>query len=191
MDKYKGFDIQTREDLIGNNSAPLRASLQLVFNIEKLYEIIEKQKYVLTPDFAFKLYFIYERMKARENVMLSGGTGVGKTELLTLYSSIINTDINYTYDIIYSLKQLISVDILAEIQKRNPQLKLPEFHSHTITHIDELIEYLNKITVNSMERFKIISHYLCKDIYHKMQQYPLLEYKSNGYVARVGNIKNQ
>src|SRR3990167_10670241 len=191
VDKYKGFDIQTREDLIGNNSAPLRASLQLVFNIEKLYEIIEKQKYVLTPDFAFKLYFIYERMKARENVMLSGGTGVGKTELLTLYSSIINMDVNLTFDIIYSLKKIINATILLEIEKRNPQLKLPVLHSHQVTEIEQVIEYLSSLEANSLERFKVMSHYICKDIIDNIKNYPLLDYKSNGYVARLVRLKHQ
>src|SRR3990167_5792618 len=188
VEKYKGFDIQTREDLIGNNSAPLRASLQLVFNIEKLYEIIEKQKYVLTPDFAFKLYFIYERMKARENVMLSGGTGVGKTELLTLYSSIINTDINHTFYIIYNLKCLISSAILPEIRKRNAQLIIPEFPFSEINHIDQMIHYLHMLTNNSLERLKIIAHFITLEIMHKVARYPLLEHKENGFIKRIVSL---
>ena len=193
VEQYNGgFSIHTREDLMENNEPNvLRGNLQQVFNVEKLFQIIEDHKYVLTPDFAFKLYFIYERMKARENVMLSGGTGVGKTELLTLYSSIINTDVNLTFDIIYSLKKIINATIFPEIEKRNPQLKLPVLHSHQVTEIEQVIEYLSSLEANSLERFKVMSHYICKDIIDNIKNYPLLDYKSNGYVARLVRLKHQ
>eukprot|EP01088_Endostelium_zonatum_P014249 TRINITY_DN3042_c0_g1_i1.p1 TRINITY_DN3042_c0_g1~~TRINITY_DN3042_c0_g1_i1.p1 ORF type:complete len:4305 (+),score=884.29 TRINITY_DN3042_c0_g1_i1:1356-12917(+) len=55
--------------------------------------IIMHQNYVMTPTFANKLMIIDERRRCKQPIILSGDTGLGKTEMLSLYSLIINQDI--------------------------------------------------------------------------------------------------
>jgi hypothetical protein len=49
-----------------------------LLDTSRMINLIEQQKYVLTPDFALKLLILNERRKTQQNVILSGATGVGK-----------------------------------------------------------------------------------------------------------------
>ncbi|KAH3761459.1 AAA+ ATPase [Pelomyxa schiedti] len=75
-----------------SNPAILRAEVATAFGVENLYHIIQSQGYILTPDFALKLLIINDYMKAGHNITLCGGTGTGKTELLNVFSVIINAN---------------------------------------------------------------------------------------------------
>ena len=71
--------------------AELRAKLAIGVNLERtnlMWNVVDLTKYVLTPDFALKLLVLNERRKVNSSVILCGGTGVGKTELLTFFSEI-------------------------------------------------------------------------------------------------------
>ena len=85
---------------------------------------ILQQRYVLTPDFAFKLLLLNERRKVGQPVILSGDTGVGKTELLRLYSVIINSDSGVVADLTHELTMFVKDSLLCNT-KRQPAL--PEF----------------------------------------------------------------
>jgi len=78
----------------------------------KMWNIIKQQRYVLTPDFALKLLILNERRKVGLNVVLSGDTGVGKTELLNLYSLAINSDSSLVADLLYLLRMFIKDHLL-------------------------------------------------------------------------------
>ena len=70
----------------------------------KMWNIIQQQGYVLTPDFAYKLLVLNEKRRAGLNVVLSGDTGVGKTEMLNLYSLAINSDSSIVADLLHLLE---------------------------------------------------------------------------------------
>lgn len=53
-----------------------------------LREILARQGYVLTADGVAKAWFLRERMRLGMNVVLSGHTGVGKTELISLLQTV-------------------------------------------------------------------------------------------------------
>jgi energy-coupling factor transporter ATP-binding protein EcfA2 len=59
--------------------------------------------YRLTPDFALKLLVLHGRAKANMNVILCGHTGVGKSELLRLYSVVINSASQLVPDLIFEM----------------------------------------------------------------------------------------
>lgn len=52
--------------------------------------MIKEKKYVLTRDFAFKMLNIHERKECGMPVVIEGETGVGKTFLLEMLSSLWN-----------------------------------------------------------------------------------------------------
>eukprot|EP01080_Neovahlkampfia_damariscottae_P009915 gene9915-2237_t len=55
-----------------------------------VHKILKQRNYVLTTDFAVKMTILNEKRKRGHNVIISGGTGVGKTELLHMFTEILN-----------------------------------------------------------------------------------------------------
>lgn len=51
---------------------------------------VQEQRYVMTKDYACKILAVHERKKSRITVVIEGETGVGKTEMLRIYSLLIN-----------------------------------------------------------------------------------------------------
>ena len=59
-------------------------------NPEKCRTLLERREYVLTPDFGMKLMFLNTCCAANHNVVFSGDTGTGKSELLETFSQLVN-----------------------------------------------------------------------------------------------------
>jgi energy-coupling factor transporter ATP-binding protein EcfA2 len=64
----------------------------------KLRHILIREGYVLTVDFGTKLLFLNERRKVGANTILQGESGCGKSELVRVFSEIINLNFDVVPD---------------------------------------------------------------------------------------------
>jgi hypothetical protein len=90
---FPSFDlIDPNKDLIkDNNHNQLRSSVGLLAGDSSIArKVLIPKNYVLTPDFALKLMILNGKRKSGQNVIISGGTGVGKTELLHIFIELLN-----------------------------------------------------------------------------------------------------
>eukprot|EP01114_Cavostelium_apophysatum_P014001 TRINITY_DN3512_c0_g1_i9.p1 TRINITY_DN3512_c0_g1~~TRINITY_DN3512_c0_g1_i9.p1 ORF type:complete len:5234 (+),score=1501.00 TRINITY_DN3512_c0_g1_i9:231-15932(+) len=99
---------------------------------ERMRSIVQQQNYVLTPDFSLKLVILNERRKILQNVILSGDTGVGKTELLSLYSTIINSDSDLVPDLLFETHMFVFDRLITSPETKN--LRHPNFQVYAKTH---------------------------------------------------------
>ena len=58
---------------------------------ETFVKVADEMKFILTENFAYKLFHIHERKLTRLALIIEGETGVGKTFLLKFYSLLLNT----------------------------------------------------------------------------------------------------
>ncbi|CAF2977365.1 unnamed protein product [Rotaria sp. Silwood2] len=58
---------------------------------EKFMNIIHETKFILTENFAYKLFHLHERKLTKLALIIEGDTGVGKTFLLKFYSLLLNS----------------------------------------------------------------------------------------------------
>ena len=58
---------------------------------EACMKVIEETKFILTENFAYKLFHVHERKLTKLALIIEGDTGVGKTFLLKFYSLLLNT----------------------------------------------------------------------------------------------------
>jgi hypothetical protein len=56
-------------------------------------KIMNETKFILTENFAYKLFHVHERKLTKLSLIIEGDTGVGKTFLLKFYSSLLNSNI--------------------------------------------------------------------------------------------------
>jgi hypothetical protein len=56
-------------------------------------QIMNQTKFILTENFAYKLFHVHERKLTKLSLIIEGDTGVGKTFLLKFYSSLLNSNI--------------------------------------------------------------------------------------------------
>ncbi len=82
---------------------------------------MDQEKYMLTMDFAFKMININERRLSKIPTIIIGDTGVGKTELLRVYSLLINHRREYMQDLDKSLQNQFVSGLREE--KDSPLLK--------------------------------------------------------------------
>ena len=144
----------------------------------KVEEIIKLRKYVFTKDFVFKLLFIHDRMKARENVLFEGDTGVGKTELLSIYSYLVNFTSNF--DGCHSLREIITKKIhvmegLAETTEKT------QLYTYTKPEILQEIDRLLKPEGN----FNVVVPALLREISQVLQSYPLVDIRSKVRLSKA------
>lgn len=57
---------------------------------EQFKQVIDQTKFILTENFAYKLFHIHERKLTKLPLIIEGDTGVGKTFILNFYSLILN-----------------------------------------------------------------------------------------------------
>jgi len=74
---------------------------------EKMSDILAKEKFVLTPDLTLALIVLKNRLAIKRSVIWEGDTGVGKTELLRLFSMLLNFNTNHLPNILRELHQLL------------------------------------------------------------------------------------
>ena len=60
---------------------------------EHFIQIMNQSKFILTENFAYKLFHIHERKLTKLSLIIEGDTGVGKTFLLKFYSSLLNSNV--------------------------------------------------------------------------------------------------
>ncbi|CAF5018868.1 unnamed protein product, partial [Rotaria sp. Silwood1] len=58
---------------------------------ETFMKIIDETKFILTENFAYKLFHVHERKLTKLALIIEGDTGVGKTFLLKFYSLLLNS----------------------------------------------------------------------------------------------------
>jgi hypothetical protein len=80
--------------------------------------LLRKKGYVLSTDFAVKLLILNERRRVRANVILSGDTGVGKSELFSTFATVVNADSDIIPDLPREL--LRSLQCLRKAHAQNP-----------------------------------------------------------------------
>ena len=144
----------------------------------KVKEIIKLRKYVFTRDFVFKLLFVHDRMKARENVLFEGDTGVGKTELLSIYSYLVNYTSNF--DGCHSLREIITKRIYI-MEGLDETTEKTQIYSYTKKDILEEIDRLLKPEGN----FNIVVPALLGEISQVLQKYPLVDIRSKGLLSKA------
>ena len=171
--------IATSSDLLANDGSRLRAILQETFGIQQLNRILERRKYVLTPYFAFLLYFINERVNAKQPIILNGETGVGKTETLALYCDIINA--TFTYDIFFSIKSAIS-QALTEIPGYVAECPISQVSE--LSQVEKAVESITKLDRNAC--MKIVRS-IFEEIKRKQREHPLLipAWNNNKYIGSI------
>jgi len=89
------------------NPVRLRRDLAPALGLDssKMISILQRGAgYVLTPDFALKLFVLNERRKAGVSTLFEGDTGVGKTEILRIYMEILNSRANVMPDFFFELR---------------------------------------------------------------------------------------
>ena len=79
----------------------------------KRLKIIDDNNYVLTLDYALKMFNIHERRECGMPVIIEGETGVGKTELLKMLSKLWN----YSWEVQWSKQKEELQKLLVDIQK--------------------------------------------------------------------------
>jgi hypothetical protein len=86
----------------------------------KMFRITSAMQYVLTPELALRLLQLHQFRSARRNCILSGRTGTGKTQLLNLYSLIVNSDSTLLPDILDLVPDAIKkiADDIPEIKSK-------------------------------------------------------------------------
>eukprot|EP00118_Oscarella_pearsei_P017416 m.172374 g.172374 ORF g.172374 m.172374 type:complete len:5617 (+) comp39084_c0_seq35:292-17142(+) len=57
---------------------------------DRVAALVQKKRFVLTQEFAYKLILLHQRKEARASVVIEGETGVGKTFLLEMYAMMLN-----------------------------------------------------------------------------------------------------
>ncbi|UJR29383.1 hypothetical protein I4U23_010595 [Adineta vaga] len=60
---------------------------------EDFIQIMNETKFILTENFAYKLFHVHERKLTKLSLIIEGDTGVGKTFLLKFYSLLLNSNI--------------------------------------------------------------------------------------------------
>ncbi|KAJ3128355.1 hypothetical protein HK100_009209 [Physocladia obscura] len=85
------FQFTKREDAI---SSPARMRLEVASSIQmndscNVKQVMKSSKYIVTPDLCVKLLFLHARKISGNNLIFSGETGTGKTEILDFYSKLL------------------------------------------------------------------------------------------------------
>lgn len=96
----------------------MRLLVANLFNCEseKMCDILAKEKFVLTPDLTLALLVLRARLTIRRSVIWEGDTGVGKTELLRLFTMLLNFNTEHLPNILRELHQLLKHKIFQDMK---------------------------------------------------------------------------
>ncbi|CAF1064818.1 unnamed protein product [Adineta steineri] len=104
---WKNTDPLTRAEFV-NRSHFLKCLSWLVdTKYETCEQIMNQMKFILTENFAYKLFHIHERKLTTLPLIIEGDTGIGKTYLLKFYSLLVNSNIQHSYDQAIFHKQIL------------------------------------------------------------------------------------
>ena len=171
---WKNADPLLRAEFLNRNRFLKCLSWLVGETYEKCETIMNQMKFILTENFAYKLFHIHERKLTTLPLIIEGDTGIGKTYLLQFYSLLLNTKTQYDYDQTQFRKQIlerisiwISETIFAKILEMEPSLlnqvlqrikpKLMDPHQQNITDgdIDLDREYSDDDDDEKMKEFKV------------------------------------
>lgn len=96
----------------------LRQFVGQAFGDRPFWQIVESQGFVLTPDLGLKLVYLSECWRAKLNVIFSGNTGSGKTELLRIFAMLVNLDTGLVPDVLSDAGQFFSRSLPQHFQLR-------------------------------------------------------------------------
>ncbi|KAH3767878.1 AAA+ ATPase [Pelomyxa schiedti] len=125
----KKMDIIDTE--IENLNTRLMKELGLTFGVKDLKSILDKQHYVLTPDFALKLLLVYDHMLAKQNLTLCGGTGTGKSELMRVFCEIVNSHSQLVPDMARKIHRFLFYKLPIKVLS---QAEVERFRPHCTDH---------------------------------------------------------
>ena len=96
---------------------------------ETFVKLMSEKRFILTENFAYKLFHIHERKLTKLALIIEGETGVGKTFLLNFYSSLLNANIlhgSFDNDITPRILERTSSWLLTDIMKKiiEPQTEI-------------------------------------------------------------------
>ncbi|EFC40441.1 hypothetical protein NAEGRDRAFT_81001 [Naegleria gruberi] len=111
-------------DVKTSTLAEIRSILTSSFEVNSIIEICEKTNYLLTKDFAIKLFLLDERRKVGRSVIIESETGVGKSELLRFYSNILNSNNKLLPDIRFELRKWLCETVDQFTSKNNIQTEV-------------------------------------------------------------------
>lgn len=80
-----------------DDAAYFGACLSWLMNItyDQFKKVVDEVKFILTENFAYKLFHVHERKLTKLPLIIEGDTGVGKTFLLKFYSLLLNSKITH------------------------------------------------------------------------------------------------
>ena len=95
---WKDADPLKRPEFLNRNHFLKCLSWLVNTKYETCERIMNQMKFILTENFAYKLFHIHERKLTTLPLIIEGDTGIGKTYLLKLYSLLLNANIQHDYD---------------------------------------------------------------------------------------------
>ncbi|KAJ3039270.1 hypothetical protein HDV00_012358 [Rhizophlyctis rosea] len=191
----------TRNEVI-RNPARLRSAVALqlgIVNTSKMASVISQLDYIMTPTLAVKLLAIHSRRLVGQNVVLSGGTGVGKTEMLEVYSLLMNLDSNVIPDLFgIVLEQFqaelpyISADArgaAGQLLLQLPKMLLGECMSDE-KPVDIIKELIRVIYQTTEANFAIMALRMVQKLSGALKEYPLIKVRSGGILETIESVDN-
>ncbi|UJR16744.1 hypothetical protein I4U23_003644 [Adineta vaga] len=143
---WKDKDPLTRVEFLNRNRFLECLSWLVNTKYETCEQIMNQMKFILTENFAYKLFHIHERKLTSLPLIIEGDTGIGKTYLLKFYSLLVNANIQHSYDQTIFLKQILeranvwmSGFIFTKILEKQPNL------------LNEILEHLKPKLMNTDE----------------------------------------
>ena len=95
---WKNVDPLIRIEFLNKNHFLKCLSWLVDAQYEPCEQIMNRMKFIMTENFAYKLFHIHERKLTALPLIIEGDTGIGKTYLLQFYSLLLNAKIQYDYD---------------------------------------------------------------------------------------------
>lgn len=148
---YDKLEEKTKENQ--KTSSDLRHCLSTAFGDSGISDIIQQHGYALTPDFVIKLLTLNDFRRARKTVVVSGDTGTGKTEILTILSELINKE------------HSIVPDMFNEIGSS----KEIGFIKGAATNLKELCDNAKKVEDKDIDSFRVNLAKFTFDIVNRFQ----------------------
>jgi hypothetical protein len=144
----------TRDEFRNKNYFINCLSWLIDISYETFEQLMNEKKFILTENFAYKLFHIHERKLTKLALIIEGETGVGKTFLLNFYSALLNSNIiygkhdnNISPRILERTSLWLLTDIIHNILERHPNLLnrfLQKIESKLRGDVDEMGSWLSE-----------------------------------------------
>eukprot|EP01028_Stygiella_incarcerata_P001133 TRINITY_DN1177_c0_g1_i4.p1 TRINITY_DN1177_c0_g1~~TRINITY_DN1177_c0_g1_i4.p1 ORF type:complete len:4726 (-),score=1175.89 TRINITY_DN1177_c0_g1_i4:213-14390(-) len=122
-------------------------------------DILKREKYILTYDFLYRLYWLFSMMESNVATMLSGQTGVGKTYMTSLLAFLLRA--KHMLEFVKPLKRdACPKDEIEDINSRRPgrimeilNRQVLLFQDEVLKTFDDLVECHRKVVLRTILRF--------------------------------------